>query len=115
MPEPVLADVAAALATGGYAGLYELVKVRFEVDRKASRALAAAGGAAEDSPRVLELTAALARIVAVDPEFRERLRGEWDKVDVSQHAETGGVVNHISGKVTGNVVQARDIHGDIRF
>ncbi|WHT19166.1 hypothetical protein N8J89_39785 [Crossiella sp. CA-258035] len=113
MPEPVLATIAAALASSRHTGLYELVQARFTDDRTATKALVAAEGEAADSRQVRKLTAALAQAEAADPEFGERLRAEWAKA--SQHAETEGVTNHISGTVTGNVVQARDIHGGVRF
>jgi hypothetical protein len=51
----------------------------------------------------------LAGAESADPEFAERPRAE------GEHAESGGVVNDVSGDVRGNVVQAREIHGDISF
>lgn len=62
---------------------------------------------------------ALARELAVaeayDPEFGERLREEWTAVQAQSTASGDGVANTIGGSVSGNVVQARDIHGDITF
>lgn len=119
MPEPILTAVATALATKAATGLYELVKERFTGDKSATKALVKANGAAPGSRQHRELTATLHRVTEADPAFAERLHQEFAKVDVdqssSQHAETDGVTNHISGNVSGNVVQARDVHGGIRF
>jgi hypothetical protein len=113
VPEPVLISIAAALASRTVLGLYKLVKAKFADDDLATAALEAAEGAADDSPEVLELSDKLAGAGKADPEFDQRLRAEWQRAAVS--AESGGVVNDISGDVKGNVLQARDIHGDITF
>lgn len=34
---------------------------------------------------------------------------------MSQHAESGGVTNQITGNVTGKALQAGDIHGNVTF
>jgi hypothetical protein len=57
----------------------------------------------------------LAGAEAADPEFAQRLRTEWERFGGDLHGESDGVVNNISGEVRGNVLQARDIHGDITF
>ncbi|MGW3994186.1 hypothetical protein [Amycolatopsis sp. NPDC004772] len=95
-------------------GLYNLIKAKFADDPDASAVLSAAEGAAEDSPQVRELAETLAAKQAADPAFGEQLRAEWERA-AGQHAESGGVANRISGSVGGNVVQARDIGGDISF
>lgn len=113
MPEPLLVSVAAAAAGRAVVGLYTLIKAKFADDPDASAVLAAAEGAAEDSPQVRELAEALEAKQAADPAFGEQLRAEW--AAAGQQAESGGVANRISGSVGGNVVQARDIGGDVSF
>ncbi|RSM76446.1 hypothetical protein DL991_24845 [Amycolatopsis sp. WAC 01375] len=114
MPEPVLISLAAALAARSVAGLYKLVKEKFSEDPEATAALEAAEGAAEDSAEVRALATRLSTAEAEDPDFSERLHREWDKAG-GNRAETGGVVNTVSGTVSGKVVQARDVHGNISF
>lgn len=115
MPEPALISIAAALASRTVIGLYKLVKEKFADDHLATAALEAAEGAAGDSPEVRELSEKLAGAESADPEFAERLRAEWERAGGALHAESGGVINDVSGDVQGNVLQARDIHGDISF
>lgn len=107
MPEPVLISLAAALAARSVVGLYKLVKDKFSGDPEAVAVLEAAEGAAEDSPEVRALATRLAAAEEEDRDFAEHLRREWD--------QAGGVVNTVSGTVSGKVVQARDVHGDISF
>lgn len=106
MPDVILVEIAAALASKATESLYNLVRDKFK-GQKSLEVLAAADGAAPDSPQVVALAEELATAAANDGQFAARLRAEWD--------QTAGVVNKISGTVTGNVVQARDIHGDITF
>ncbi|MFI6302282.1 MULTISPECIES: hypothetical protein [Amycolatopsis] len=115
MPEPVLVSIAAAVAGRTVAGLYQLLKAKFADDPDASAVLDAAEGAAEDSVEVRELAATLEKTQAADPVFGEQLRQEWERATVDQHAEADGVTNQVSGQVSGNVVQARDIQGGIKF
>jgi hypothetical protein len=115
VPEPVLVSVAAAAAARAVVGLYTLIKAKFADDPDASAVLTAAEGAAQDSPQVRELAETLEAKQAADPAFGARLRAEWERAEAAQHAESGGVTNRISGTVSGNVVQARDIGGDITF
>ncbi|WP_410611575.1 hypothetical protein [Amycolatopsis sp. lyj-109] len=113
MPEPVLVSMAAAAAARAVVGLYTLIKAKFADDPDASAVLMAAEGAAEGSPQVRDLADVLEAKQAADPAFGDRLRAEW--AAAGQQAETGGVTNQVSGSVGGNVVQARDIGGDITF
>jgi hypothetical protein len=115
VPEPVLVSVAAALAGRLVMGLYDLVKAKFADDPQASAVLVAAEGAAQDSPQVRELAETLEAKQAADPEFAERLHAEWQQSRVGQQAENGGVTNQVTGNVSGKLLQARDIHGDITF
>lgn len=109
MPEPVLISIAAALASRSAFSLYKLVKAKFAHDPEATAVLEAAEGASDGSPQVKQLQDKLTAARDSDPVFAEQLNREWEQ------AKTGGVVNIISGKVSGKVVQARDIHGDISF
>jgi hypothetical protein len=107
MPDVILVEIAAALAAKASESLYDLVRGKFKGREKALEVLVAADGTAPDSPQVVALAEELEIAEAYDEQFAERLRAEWGR--------GGDVVNKISGTVTGNVIQARDIHGDIRL
>jgi hypothetical protein len=117
MPDPILVSVAAALAAKSATSLYELVKRKFagrkddEAALAALAALAAADGAAPESAEVATLAAHLAVAEKEDPAFGAELRNTWQQVDVGE----GGVVNQVTGNVSGKVVQARDIGGGVSF
>jgi hypothetical protein len=111
MPEPILVSIAAALAAKSATSLYELVKRKFTGRKEATAALEAAENAAPDSPPVATLAAHLAAAESEDPAFSVELRHTWQQVS----ADHGGVVNHITGNVSGKVVQARDIEGGVSF
>jgi hypothetical protein len=114
MTDPILMAVATTLATKAATGLYEFVKTKFAKRGAAdTAALEQANGAAPDSAQVHALAAALSRAAAEDLTFAAELHAQWQQV--TQHAESGGVNNQISGNVTGKVVQARDITGGIHF
>lgn len=110
VPEPILISIASALATKAVTGLYDLVKKKFSKDPDALKALEAAEAAPGKAEPVKALAERLEAAAVSDPAFAEALRAGW-----AQHAETGGVVNQISGTVHGNVLQTRDIHGNISF
>jgi hypothetical protein len=114
MPEPVLISIAAALAGRAAAGLYDVVRRKFARDEKSLAALESADGQAPGSAPVRVLAERLEAAEQEDPVFGRELRAEWDAT-VTQHAETGGVNNQVSGIINGRVVQARDIHGDIHL
>jgi hypothetical protein len=113
VPEQVLIEIAAALAAKTAESVYELVRNKFKTRKPALATLQAAHGAAKDSPKVIALAEELATAEAYDPQFSEQLRAQW--AAIQGQAVGGGVANTISGTVTGNVVQARDITGDISF
>lgn len=50
-----------------------------------------------------------------DAAFGAEFRARWERTDAAVTAALGGVANSISGHVSGPVVQARDVHGDISF
>jgi len=112
MPEPILVAISAALAGKAITSFYDFVRTRISGRRQAVAALEAAEGKPQESPEVQALAAELETITAEDPRFAAELRERWNSV---QHAETGGVINEISGNVSGKVVQARDITGNITF
>jgi hypothetical protein len=111
VPEPVLVAIAAALAGKGVGSLYDLVRKKFADRREAAAALAAAGGTASDSAEVQALSHELELAERSDPTFATELRTLWGTLS----ATDGGVINQISGRVTGNVVQAHDIQGGVSF
>jgi hypothetical protein len=113
MPEPVLVSIAAALAGKTVMSLYDLVKKKFGARAEAKAVLEAAEGAAPDSAEVKALAVELERTAAGDREFSEELRSLW--ASTQQHADNGAVNNQISGNVSGKVVQARDIEGNVSF
>jgi hypothetical protein len=115
MPEPVLISIAAALASRSVVGLYKLVKSKFSDDPEATAVLEAAEGAAEDTPAMKKLQQKLTEAQTKDPTFAGKLQDEWERAQVANQAETGGVVNSVTGNVSGNVVQAREIQGGISF
>jgi putative IMPACT (imprinted ancient) family translation regulator len=112
VPEPVVVAIAAALAGRAAGNLYELVKRKFGGNRAATETLAAAEGAATTSAEVQALATALEDAERNDPAFSRELRTEW-QASLSQHAETGGVINQVSGELSGKVVQARDVQGNV--
>ncbi len=111
MPEPILVSIAAALAAKSATSLYELVKRRFAGRADAGAVLEAADGAQPESPEVAALATRLAAEETEDPAFGVELRQVWQQVNASGD----GVVNQITGNVSGKVVQARDIEGGISF
>ncbi|WP_024804447.1 hypothetical protein [Nocardia sp. BMG51109] len=115
MPDPILVAIAAALAGKGVGNLYDLVREKFAGRSEAKAALEAARDADAESPQVEVLSEELARTEREDPQFSAELRALWQEISVAQRADRDGVVNQISGDVSGKVVQARDIEGGISF
>lgn len=112
MPDPILISIATALATKTATGLYDLIKRKFSGDQDATAALETV----TEEPKAIEALAERLDVAETeDPEFAEALRGAWTRFDVKQHAESGGVTNHISGDVSGKALQAGDIHGNVSF
>ncbi len=79
------------------------------------------GGIRMLDPILVSIAAALAGKGAtglyelVKKKFAADLRAIWGHVLTQQRADNGGVVNGITGTVTGNVLQARDIEGGVSF
>jgi hypothetical protein len=115
MPEPVLVSIATALATKAASSLYDMVKKRFDNRAEARAALEAATTTPDDEKTVQALAERLAAEEDADPHFKAALRAEWATVGVELHADHGAVTNQLTGEVSGKVLQARDVHGDINF
>jgi len=113
--EPVLIAIANSLAAKAAAGLYDLVRKKFETSRSETAALEAAEGADEGSREIAVLAEALERAESADGEFKSQLRAEWARISHTERSGDGHAVNDISGTVSGNIVQARDIQGGITF
>jgi hypothetical protein len=124
MPDEFAILVATALATKGaeaaiagtrsaVGALARLVRRRGDRGRTATaldRAIAAPG----DRQRTADLAEAIAAAMAADPRFAAQVRARWEAVAADEPAGRGAVVNHVSGTAD-KVVQARDIHGDVRL
>jgi predicted phage gp36 major capsid-like protein len=131
MPDPILLAIAGALAgkaatalaSGGRTALgrlYRLVAGKLsakEQDTKLLEAVAERTDVArpEQEPEVGRLAEVLDRAGRDDPEFAGRLRELWTEARTELTADRGGVINEVSGDVSGTVVQARDIHGGINI
>ncbi|WP_370963189.1 hypothetical protein [Amycolatopsis sp. cg9] len=114
MPEPILISIAAALAAKGATGLYDVVKRKFAKNPAALAELEAASVAPTDTQPIRALAERLETAEAQDREFAEELRTEWRKLPESG-ATYGGVHNTVTGNVTGKVIQAGDVHGNINL
>lgn len=112
MPEPILISIAAALAAKGATGLYDLVKRKFAKDAVATAVLEAASAAPDDPQPISALAERLHQNEVNDQEFADALRAEWRRLPgtLTKH---GGVHNQVTGNITGKVVQAGDVHGNI--
>jgi hypothetical protein len=112
MVEPFLISIATELAANAVGKVFDLVHAKFRRHPEAAKALEAAEGAAAGSAPVLALAERLAEVTAADPEFARELQVTWTHAEVTQR---GRVNNQVTGNVTGKVVQAGDIHGNISF
>ena len=126
MDEPILAAVALTLATkaaeglaesgkSAFAALARLVRHRFEERPSGTMALLEAETHPDDGERIRSLQHELELAVVEDPEFLAQLRLLWRELSPQLIATSDGVVNNVTGSVAGNVVQARDVHGNISF
>ncbi|HEX3785294.1 MAG TPA: hypothetical protein VHX38_37055 [Pseudonocardiaceae bacterium] len=116
MPDPILTAIATSLVTKAAGGLFDLVKAQFA--KRAGKDVTALEDAVAAGPRTADvqgLAELLAEAEGADQDFASALRGAWARISIEQRVEHGGVSNQITGTVTGNVVQARDIQGGISF
>lgn len=109
-----LAAKAAELTAGGvgsaFRRLYRLIRDRFGTGTPEASVFAAAMRRPDDRELRADVADALAGMMVVDSEFAGRIRAAWRDTTV----ERGGVVNHFNGRAE-NVLQVRDISGDVRF
>lgn len=110
-----VADRLAEAGRAAFQGLVGLVRRRFQSDPAAQEALEAAEADPSDAERLDQLRAALDRLAAEDPAFGAELRSLWRDLQPHLTASSGGTINTVSGNVSGNVVQARDVQGGISF
>jgi hypothetical protein len=123
MADPVTMAIATAVAgkaaeslTGqaqaSLAALVARIRERFR-DRPGRQAvLAAAQGDPGSGELAGELARALDEASAEDPDFGQEIRELWREVGLT--AGDHGVVNVFHGRAD-NVVQLRDVHGDLRI
>ena len=120
--EPMLTEIATALATKAVTGVYDLVKAKFAKNRPAQAEIAAAVEEPDDPRRIEALATLLAEAERTDPEFGAALRAQWavtihnetihNETIHNQQPSSPDVTNTVSGNVA-KLVQARDIHGNI--
>ncbi|MER7009569.1 hypothetical protein ABT297_41890 [Dactylosporangium sp. NPDC000555] len=109
------AETLAEGAKSAITALVTVVRRRFERRPDAQAALDAAEDDPSDPGRIQALSTALRTAAAADPDFAEALRVAWREVSAHVEVPDPGNVNHITGAITGNVVQARDISGGVTF
>jgi len=126
MDQQMVTAIAVALATKASEGLAEGGRAAFEslarLVRRAFQSRAAASAALTDAEvdpadgaRITALQRALSHVMSEDPAFDTDLQDLWREISPHLTVSDGGIVNNISGRVEGNAVQARDIHGGISF
>ncbi|WP_433233382.1 hypothetical protein ACQP2H_15970 [Micromonospora sp. CA-248260] len=125
MTDPIMLTAVTTLVTWGTTQLAQgsreavgsLVTFLRERFRREPAARAAIEGAFEvPSPAATRLLAAvLADEASRDPGFAAEFHNLWARVEATLAASADGVVNSVSGDVSGPVVQARDIRGGISF
>jgi hypothetical protein len=100
-------EVAGEPVRAAVAELSRRVRERFR-GRPDEAALARADG----DPEVLE--GVVQRLLDEDPAFRADLETVWNRAQTQATAADDGVVNNFSGRA-GNVVQLRDVQGDLNI
>lgn len=99
-----------------FAALARLVRRKLNDDPDALSALGHTADQTDEGVRTQRLGEALERIATRDPAFADELARLWSGMrGEGVTAADSGVVNQISGAVSGTVVQARDVHGGISF
>ncbi|MFC0533163.1 hypothetical protein [Phytohabitans kaempferiae] len=127
MIDPVMITVATTLTTKAAESLSDVgrsafgkllgrVRGQLDTDPEGAAALAAAQRHPDDQREIERLARALAAAARDDPAFAADLARLWPAVRAATIAASGGgVVNQVSGTVSGAVVQARDVSGGITF
>ncbi|WP_203821237.1 hypothetical protein [Paractinoplanes ferrugineus] len=125
MIDDVVPAIAAALSAQGtellvagsksvFGSLCEIIRSRFGRGTPAEHSLLAALDHPDDTERVAVLARHLTRLMAQDPEFARQTLAAWNSATAAGSAEGSAVVNNFSGQAD-RVVQARSIHGGIKF
>jgi hypothetical protein len=105
---------------GGRSACVRLLKVvrrRFARDKDAMEVLDAAQRGSVDPSTIAELAKLLEHFMAEDAAFALQVRTLWSQASMELSASGDGVINTATGTVSGNLVQARDVHieGDLRL
>ena len=112
-------DSGAALDADADADADAVERAGRELDAVRAQAIELAGQgdqAARAARMELFLAGYLAGQLAARPEFAETVRALPDLLGAgAPYPGSGGTYNINTGKVRGNIVQARDIQGDVRF
>lgn len=96
--------------------LMQLVRRKLRADPAQEAVLESALAQPDDDVLIQGLAAVLEGAASHDGAFAAELSRLWTVMrDERVAAVQGGVVNQVSGTVSGTVVQARDVHGGIRF
>jgi hypothetical protein len=107
------AEVLVASGKNKLAALFRVIQERFSREGTREAAiLRAAIDEPDDQARRQKLIEVLARLLAEDPAFRDRLALSWREAAAEAPGAPAAVINHISGSAT-KAVQARDIYGDV--
>lgn len=109
------ADTMADGVKTAFTALVNLVRRRFAHKPEAQVALDAAMEMPTDPDRINDLSIALQTAALEDSEFADALRSVWQDLAARIKDHESMTINQIAGQVSGNVVQARDIHGDVSF
>lgn len=121
MPDEVALAIVTALAVkaaeltaeglpGAFRRLFQAIRNRFGTGTQEAAALEEALRRPDDVARQAAVADSLAGAMAADPQFAAQIRAAWRDIE----AEGGGVSNQFHGYAE-NVLQARDIGGDVRF
>lgn len=108
------ADAAISGARSALAALARLVRERIGSQTPEAATLHDAQHHPDDPARTSELVRVIERAMADDPAFAQWVQAQWRLAEAERVTGDGAVVNQMSGSAD-RVVQARDIHGDIRF
>jgi hypothetical protein len=113
MVDTILVTMAGALVTKAVGGFFDLVKDKLARRHEDAAALESAVAAGPGSEDVLALARVLERAEQEDAAFGARLRAGWAQFVAEQRVEDNRVTNQVTGRVSGKVVQARDIQGGV--
>jgi hypothetical protein len=104
------AELTADGLTGALRQLFHAIRNRFGTGTQEAAALDEALRRPDDVARQAAVADSLASVMAADPQFAVQLHAAWHDIE----AQRGAVFNQFHGDAE-NVLQARDIGGDVRF